>query len=146
MSITDWLVISGLLVICILAGYAAWLWYRIWRNRQQQAKLQQERNTRLAGDLRILAQGLLEGQLPPIEGAIRIKVLLDNYSGPRPSDLDASVFETLYDATAHIPTHQAWKDLPPAQRQQHERQMEELEQQYHDALHRAARSLKSGLQ
>lgn len=146
MSTTDWLVISGLLVICILAGYAAWLWYRIWRSRQQQAKLQQERNTRLAGDLRILAQGLLAGQLPPIEGAIRIKVLLDNYSGARPSDLDASVFETLYDATAHIPTHQAWKDLPLAQRQQHERQMEELEQQYQDELHRAAQSLKSGLQ
>ena len=146
MSTTDWLVISGLLVICILAGYAAWLWYRIWRTRQQQAKLQQERNARLAGDIRILAQGLLEGQLPPIEGAIRIKVLLDNYSGARPSDLDASVFETLYDATAHIPTHQAWKDLPLAQRQQHERQMEELEQQYHDELHRAAQSLKSGLQ
>lgn len=146
MSTTDWLVISGLLVICILAGYAAWLWYRIWRSRQQQAMLQQERNTRLAGDLRILAQGLLAGQLPPIEGAIRIKVLLDNYSGARPSDLDASVFETLYDATAHIPTHQAWKDLPLAQRQQHERQMEELEQQYHDELHRAAQSLKSGLQ
>lgn len=146
MSTTDWLVISGLLVICILAGYAAWLWYRIWRSRQQQAKLQQERNARLAGDIRILAQGLLEGQLPPIEGAIRIKVLLDNYSGARPSDLDASVFETLYEATAHIPTHQAWKDLPLAQRQQHERQMEELEQQYHDELHRAAQSLKSGLQ
>ena len=146
MNTTEWLVIGGLLLIFILAGYAAWLWYRVWRNRQQQAKLQQERNTRLAGDLRILAQGLLEGQLPPIEGAIRIKVLLDNYSGPRPSDLDPSVFETLYDATAHIPTHQAWKDLPLAQRQQHERQMEGLEQQYHDALHRAARSLKSGLQ
>ena len=62
MSTTDWLVISGLLVICMLAGYAAWLWYRIWRSRQQQAKLQQERNARLAGDIRILAQGLLEGQ------------------------------------------------------------------------------------
>lgn len=146
MNTTDWLVISGLLVICILAGYAAWLWYRIWRNRQQQVKLQQERNARLAGDLRILAQGLLEGQLPPIEGAIRIKVLLDNYSGPRPPGLDASVFETVYDATAHIPTHQAWKDLPLAQRQQHERQMEGLEQQYHDELHRAAQSLKAGLQ
>lgn len=146
MNSTEWLVIGGLLIIFLLAGYAVWLWYQVWRTRQRRARQQRERNTRLAADIRILAQGLLEQQLPPIEGAIRIKVLMDNYSGPRRADLNLAVFETIYDATAHIPTHQAWKELPPAQRRQHEQQMERLEQAHQAELQRATQALIAGLQ
>lgn len=145
MNTTDWLIIGGLLVIFMLAGYAAWLWYQVWRNRQRQAQQLQERNARLAGDIRILAQGLLDGQLPLIEGAIRIKVLLDNYSGPRQADVETEVFETIFDATAHIPTHEAWKQLPVAERRLHERQMETLEQQHGERLRQAAQRLRAGL-
>lgn len=146
MSRGELLVIGGLLLIFILAGYAAWLWYRVWRNRQRQQQQRQERNARLAGDIRILAQGLLDDQLPLIEGAIRIKVLLDNYTGPRSADLDTGVFETVYDATAHIPTHQAWKDLPLSQRREHEQLMLALEQQHGEPLRRAAQALRTDLQ
>lgn len=145
MSSNEWLVIGGLLLIFLLAGYAAWLWYRVWRNHQRQDRLLRERNSRLSGDIRILAQGLLEDQLPLIEGAIRIKVLLDNYSGARPANLDADIFEAVYTATAHIPTHQAWKDLPLAQRREHEHYMTTLEQQYGERLRAAAQVLRSGL-
>lgn len=146
MSTREWLVLGGLLLIFVLAGYAAWLWYQIWRRRQQQRMQRQERNQRLAGDIRLLAQALCEGQLPPIEGAIRIKVLLDNYSGPRQADLDVSVFEAIYEATAHIPTHQAWKALPLAGRRRYEQHMQTLEQQHRDQLHQAAQRLRTGLQ
>lgn len=145
MNSNEWLVIGGLLLIFLLAGYAAWLWYRVWRNRQRQEQILRQRNTRLSGDIRILAQGLLDGQLPLIEGAIRIKVLLDNYTGARPANLNADIFETVYQATAHIPTHQAWKDLPLDQRREHERHMESLEQQHREALLRAAEALCMGL-
>lgn len=146
MSANEALVISGLLVIFILAGYAAWLWYRVWRHRQRQHRQQVERNARLAGDIRILAQGLLEDQVPLIEGAIRIKVLLDNYSGPRRADLPVQVFETIYDATAHIPTHQAWKDLPLSQQREYGQIMLALEQRHGEQLRQAAQALRTGLQ
>lgn len=146
MNTTEWLVIGGLLLIFILAGYAAWLWYRVWRNRQRQLQQRHERNTRLAEDIRILARGLVEDQIPLIEAAIRIKVLLDNYSGPRRADLDVQVFADIYDATAHIPTHQAWKDLPLVRRHEHEQLMAELEQQHRGQLQQAARALLGGLQ
>ena len=146
MNTTEWLVIGGLLLIFILAGYAAWLWYRVWRNRQHQLQRRRERNARLSEDIRILARGLMEEQLPLVEAAIRIKVLLDNYSGPRQADLDVQVFELIHGATVHIPTHQAWKDLPLAQRREYEQQMAELEQQHRDRLQRAARALLEGLQ
>lgn len=145
MNMTDWLVIAGLSIIFALAVYAAVLWRRVWHNQQRLARQLQERNERLLGDVRILAQSLLSGQLPMIEGAIRIKVLLDNYSGPRRAELDVRVLETIYDATAHIPTHQHWKELPAAQRRLHQQQMETLETRHRSEVERVARVL-SGLQ
>lgn len=145
MTNSDWLIILGLVIIFALALYAVVLWRRVWHNQQLMTTQENERNSRLEGDIRILAQGLVTGQLPVIEGAIRIKVLLDNYSGPRRADLDTRVFETIYDATAHIPTHQAWKDLPKAQRRLHERQMETLETQHHSEVQQVAGVLSQGL-
>ncbi|WP_193072276.1 DUF2489 domain-containing protein [Pseudomonas sp. FME51] len=145
MTNNDWLIILGLVIIFALALYAVVLWRRVWHNQQLMTTQENERNSRLEGDIRILAQGLVTGQLPVIEGAIRIKVLLDNYSGPRRADLDTRVFETIYDATAHIPTHQAWKDLPKAQRRLHERQMETLETQHHSEVQQVAGVLSQGL-
>lgn len=145
MTNSDWLIILGLVIIFALALYAVVLWRRVWHKQQLMTAQENERNSRLEGDIRILAQGLVTGQLPVIEGAIRIKVLLDNYSGPRRADLDTRVFETIYDATAHIPTHQAWKDLPKAQRRLHERQMETLETQHHSEVQQIAGVLSQGL-
>lgn len=145
MTNSDWLIILGLVIIFALALYAVVLWRRVWHKQQLMTAQENERNSRLEGGIRILAQGLVTGQLPVIEGAIRIKVLLDNYSGPRRADLDTRVFETIYDATAHIPTHQAWKDLPKAQRRLHERQMETLETQHHSEVQQIAGVLSQGL-
>ena len=144
MSSTFWLV-AGLIIIIALAVYALVLWRKVWDARQVKAEQERERNERLAQDIQFLAQSLLNGQLPLIEGAIRIKVLLDNYSGPRRTDLDIGVFETIYDATAHIPTHQQWKDLPRTERQQHEQHMQALEEQHKEDAERAARQLSTGV-
>lgn len=145
MPLTNVLMLCAVLIIVALAVYAAILWRRVWRNRQLLEQHTQERNARLEGDIRILAQGLTSGQLPLIEGAIRIKVLLDNYSGPRRNDLNVQVFGIIYDATAHIPTHQGWKDLSKAERRLHERLMETLEQQHSAEVQRVATQLSTGV-
>lgn len=145
MTNSDWLIILGLVIIFALALYAVVLWRRVWRNQQRLAQQERERNDRLEADIRILAQSLLAGQLPVIEGAIRIKVLLDNYSGERRADLDVQVLNSIYDATAHIPTHQAWQDLPKPERRLHERQMQTLEAQHRSAVQQIAQQLSAGL-
>lgn len=144
MSQTNLLLIGASAVVVALSIYAALLWRKVWRNKQLVAQNYEERNARLEGDIRILAQGLTSGELPLIEGAIRIKVLLDNYSGQRWNGLDVKVFETIYDATAHIPTHQKWKDLPKAERRLHERQMETLEKKHSAEVQRIAAQLGIG--
>ncbi|MEH6386790.1 MAG: DUF2489 domain-containing protein [Pseudomonas profundi] len=145
MSATNWLAIAGLIIITALALYAYVLWRKVWDARQAKAEQERGRNERLAQDIQFLAQSLLNGQLPLVEGSIRIKVLLDNYSGPRRTDLDVGVFEVIYNATAHIPTHQQWKDLPRTERQQHEQQMQALEQEHKEEVERAAGQLSTGV-
>lgn len=145
MPLNNLLMLCAVVVVVALAVYAALLWRRVWRNRQLLELHTQERNARLEGDIRILAQSLAAGQMPLIEGVIRIKVLLDNYSGPRRADLNVQLFETIYDATAHIPTHQGWKDLSKAERSLHERQMETLEQKHSAEVQQIAKQLSTGL-
>lgn len=145
MTTYEWLALAGLLIIVGLAAYAGTLWARVWRRQRKKSSQEAERNERLAGDVQFLARSLLNDQVPVIEGAIRIKVLLDNYSGPRREDLDVQVFESIYDSTAHIPTHQGWKDLPKPERDIHLEQMETLERIHKQEVDRAARQLSQDL-
>lgn len=140
-----WLILLGAAVLLILAGYALFLWRRVWAGENERRQREIERNERLAGDIRFLSQSLLEGQLPLIEGSIRIKVLLDNYSGPRRGGLEVEVFEEIYDSTAHIPTHQGWKDLPRAERNRYREVMKEIERTRRAEVERAAQQLSQGL-
>lgn len=146
MTSLGWLALAGVLVIAGLAIYAGTLWRQVWRQERQKKAAESARNERLAGDVQILAQGMLSGQVPVIEGAIRIKVLLDNYSGPRRADLDIEVFEHIYKSTAHIPTHEAWQDLSAAERDFHRRMMDTLERDQIRAVEQAARQLCDGLE
>ncbi|OWL88948.1 DUF2489 domain-containing protein [Halopseudomonas aestusnigri] len=140
-----WLIAAGILIILALATYAWTLWRKVWQQDEARAKALEARNDRLSGDIRIIAQSLLDGQVPTIEGAIRIKVLLDNYQGERREGLDVTVFDLIYEQTAHIPTHQAWKDLSRAERKLHLRLMDTLERDHRPAVEAAARALSKGV-
>lgn len=135
----------ALAVVAGLACYALLLWRRVWRNERaltaQRAYEQARRKAGLAEDLRILASCLLDEQVPLIEGAIRIKVLLDNYDPALSQDPRCEVFQTLYDATAQIPTHAAWKALDKAERRRHEAHFSALELQHKAAARQSARWL-----
>ena len=145
MNIYDWLAIAGLALIVALATYAWVLWRRVWRQRRQLERMTQERDARLAEDIRFLAQSLVTGQVPLIEGSIRIKVLLDNYGGVRREEIDTEVFTLLYDETADIPTHQQWKDLPKTERSAYRQRMERLELEHGARARQAAEQLGAGL-
>lgn len=132
---------TGGLLIAALAVYALHLWRRVWAQQRSQAQANQDRHERLGGDLQILASSLLDGQLPLIEGAIRIKVLLDNYDSTLSQDSRCQVFHLLFEATAQVPTHADWKALDKTVRRQHEKHFTELELQHKAAARTAARWL-----
>ena len=145
MQMQHWLLLAGLIIIAALTCYALTLWRRVWRIRTERQAQENERNERLAKDIQLIAQSLLNGQVPLIEGSIRIKVLLDNYAGPRREDLDLAIFTEIYDQTAHIPTHSGWKQLSAAERKLHSRLMETLERDHQEKVQQAASQLANGL-
>lgn len=146
MNLFDWLAIAGLVAIVALASYAWVLWRRVWRQRQALERAQQERDERLAQDIQFLAQSLQTGQVPLIEGSIRIKVLLDNYGGTLPDHVDTQVFTVVYDATSDIPTHQAWKQLSKPERNEYRQRMHALEEAHGQRAQQAAQQLGAALQ
>lgn len=135
------LLIAGLLLVAVLAGYAVHLWRKVWRREQQLAELQAQQHAALAADLRVLAGSLLDEQVPLIEGAIRIKVLLDNYDFKLGQDPRCQVFQVLFEATERVPTHGAWKALDKTERRRHEASFSALELQHKAEARRSARWL-----
>lgn len=140
-TLTLSLLLAGLLLIAALAVYAWQLWRRVWAQQRAQDEAREERQDRLGGDLNILASSLLDEQLPLIEGAIRIKVLLDNYDSALSNDSRCQVFHLIFDATADVPTHAAWKALDKTERRRFEKRFNELELQHKAAARMAARWL-----
>ena len=135
------LLIGALAIIAALVAYALWLWRQVWRRQRQQAQLARQQHERLGADLRILASSLLDGQLPMIEGAIRIKVLIDNYDSRLSQSDHSAVFHTLYTATQDVPTHAAWKALSNEEREHYRSRFSALEREHGEALRSAAKWL-----
>ena len=135
------LLLGALAVIAGLATYALWLWRQVWQRQRQQKDLSRQRRERLGGDLRILASSLLDEQLPLIEGAIRIKVLIDNYDSRLSQNTRSKVFHTLYEATRDVPTHAAWKALSNEERAHYRSRFAALEREHGEALRAASKWL-----
>ena len=141
MTLAIGLFVIATLLIAALGGYALYLWRRVWRNERLQAEARTQQQTALAEDLRILASCLLEEQVPLIEGAIRIKVLLDNYDVALGQHPRCQVFQQLFEATEQVPTHAAWKALDKQERRRHEAQFSALKLQHKAEARRSARWL-----
>lgn len=140
-NLTLLVLITSAVLIAALGVYALHLWRRVWAREKAQTEALNTQRERLGGDLQILASSLLEGQLPLIEGAIRIKVLLDNYDSSLSQNPRCEVFHLLFAATAQVPTHAEWKALEKSVRRQHEQHFSELELQHKAAARAAARWL-----
>lgn len=130
--------IAASLLTVVLAAYALRLWRQVWARQAQLRAREQAFLNKLRDDLQVLAQALIDEQVPLIEGAIRIKVLLDNFDPTLAQTSPCQVFDTLYQATADIPTHAGWKALSNSQRREYEARFESLQQQHGSQAQQAA--------
>lgn len=133
--------LAGLVLILGLAIYALSLWRRVWARQRAEKAAAEVRRQQLGEDIGLLASSLLDEQVPLIEGAIRIKVLLDHYDSRLNGDARCLVFHRLFEATADVPTHAAWKALPRSDKRRYETRFQELELQHKAAARTAARWL-----
>lgn len=132
------LLLTALLIVLALSSVAFALWRQVWSRQSALAAAEQERRALLAGHLRLLAGSLLDEQVPLIEGAIRIKVLLDHYDPQLSQSERCQVFQQLYEASAHVPTHADWSALDKAERRHFEALFSALELQHKAAARNCA--------
>lgn len=133
---TTFYIIAGSITI-VLASYAAFLLVKL--NKQKKAMQQSELAQAEKHDARMesiiesitsIAKAMKHEQCPTIEGCIRLKVLIDQLRLEEPLKENFTVFYTVYDKTAHIPTHQGWKDLKTKEKMVHTKLMMEIESEY----------------
>lgn len=142
---TSWLIAA---VVCILAlaVYAALLWRKVWQTQHNYQQQQAEQKRLRRDDLIVLANGFLTEQMPWAEGCIRIKVILDHYDTELTMHPDYQVLQSVFSATEHIPTHDAWRALSSAEKQPFTQLLNELELQHKQASVIAVKQLLGQLQ
>jgi hypothetical protein len=133
--------IVGGLLVATLALYASHLWRQVWAQQRAHRAARADQQQRLGADLRILASSLLNTQLPLIEGAMRIKVLLDNFDQQLSQNPHCQVFHQLHAACADVPSHQHWRALSKAQRTEYRQRFASLHSQYEQQAQIGARWL-----
>ncbi|GEM_PF-504702 len=133
--------LAGTVLVAALGGYAFHMWRLVWKRRALLETHKREASSKLAEDLKILCSSLLDEQMPWVEGCIRLKVILEHYNFELSHDEQYAVFQEVFVATEHIPTHEAWKALDRSEKRKHEETFAALEEQFHARSFAAARQL-----
>ncbi|MBD2858113.1 DUF2489 domain-containing protein [Spongiibacter sp. KMU-158] len=163
---TPW-IIAGSVIILVLAVIAGRLLWQLRQQRKQQVVMaspavqfhdaaqgsagdsaaSKAENSEAQGvaalqGIRILAGAYLEGQVGAPEASLRIAVLQQHRDVSAACREQAAAFIELAEKLAHIPSHQAWKDLSRDQRDAFREEMDSLEAEFRERLQEAARSLR----
>ncbi|MFT0211054.1 DUF2489 domain-containing protein [Pseudomonas sp. F1_0610] len=120
-------IIVGLGIVIGLGIYTLSLWRKVWRQEKALREVTQERQDQLTESLLLIAKAFMEGQVPWIEGCIRLKVLLDNYDHSLSLQPQFQVLHSVYDAVKDTPSHDAWRALDAQSRTNYEQLFNELE-------------------
>lgn len=138
-----WWALAGLVIIFVLAVYAALLLGRLMGQRKVIQRALLKRNENLLGDIRYIASAMLDDRCGLSEGVIRISNLLMALQTPKRIDWAErfpKVFE-LYNSVKELPTHEARNKLPRQQRMRQDLQREAQEESLRQQIIAEAKAL-----
>lgn len=95
--------------------------------------------------IKVLAQCMIDEQVELSEGCIRIKVLLDHIAPEFHDDPYFKIFAQIYDATRHMPTHEARKATDKKTIMKLDLERLKLEAEHKEEILSASRQLLSRL-
>lgn len=139
------LILAGIIAIVGLSLYIARQWQRLHQYRravEHTRALQNERRDSMIESIRILAMTLQQEQVEPSEGCIRIKGLLDHVEPELLNHKPYNVFQTIYEKTEHMPTHEARQQADPKLIQRLDEERFALEAEYAEAIQEAAMAIR----
>lgn len=92
--------------------------------------------------IRLIANAILhDDKITLTEGAMRLKVMIDNFDTNLHQDPVVGVFEEVYAKTQHIPILKDWKALDRKQQRAFEKEMLSVEVEYKQRIEHAAQQL-----
>ena len=91
--------------------------------------------------INIIAQSMIDGQMDIVEGAIRLKHLLDALPLSETTRYKFAIFSHVNEKVQHIPTHSAWQQLSRQERFRFEKLLDETSIRYGKHLIDSAREL-----
>jgi hypothetical protein len=104
-------------------------------------KIQKERYEYIKHSLVVISDAVMNDQMDLIEGAIRIKALVDYFDPELHKDAVYQVFTDVHNQTEHIPIKEAWKALDKKAKRKHEQFMLSLSNKEQGRIKEGARSL-----
>ena len=139
------LIAAGVLLIVGLSVFIFRQWRRLRQHRravERTRAFQAERRDSMIESIRILAMTLEQEQVEPSEGCIRIKGLLDHVEPQLLQHSPYDVFQTMYEKTEHMPTHEARKQVDPKLIRRLDEERYALEAEHAEAIREAAVAIR----
>jgi hypothetical protein len=139
---------AALLLVSVLAGYAAYLWQKL-RVQQTQLKAQteqlqadlQSKNLEARQSIQIIARALLQKDLSDTEAAMRIGFLSQQVIATEAEEQQFEVFRQLAEATAYIPILDDWAMLEKSEKRRLNAERKSIEAKYADFIQAGAQQL-----
>lgn len=135
------LALVAIVIIAVLATIA-WRLQRQVRQQERERELTQQaydqkteaRRAFALQSLEIISTNVLEEDLNLTEATIRCKILLDSLELPQAERQSYEVLDQVFEQVQGFDTHQARKDLTPAERHRQDQQREKIESEFETAL------------
>ncbi len=132
-----WFIAFALILIVILSTVALYLWRKVWRLQAEEAKRRADAEQKrvetqayIIESLQVICHTLLREEMNISEGAIRLKVLLDNLGQPERGTAPYTMINQLHDAVSHFDTHEVRSALPKIERRLQDAKREALEDEH----------------
>lgn len=113
-----YLITAAIVIVVALSAVAAYYLIQLKRVKKAQAKqiqinkeAWQKHRDELAGDLRFIANAMLQGQCEITEGCLRLKVLMDRLDDELQHKPEFKTIQAHFAQTINMPTHEAYKAL-----------------------------------
>lgn len=147
------LIILGLLAIVALLLYIRKLLKGLKDLKEQQQVLEQQAEEKqktlqldVVDSLKVITTVMLDDQLDLSEGCLRIKVLIDNLDISLHEDERFKIFSVMAAELAHMPTHDARKQVEKKILRKLDEQRFKLEAKHREEIRKAAKHLLSWLE
>ncbi len=145
-------VVLAIVVVLILAGYAGWLHYRLWKLKRRPASGVAVFDPGGAGGsahrpalrktLYVLADALVNDKMTHTEGCLRICAMANNLEDNEGFRREFGVLFRVAEATAHFPILDGWQALSRDEQRRMTRERIAIEEKYRDAVIDAAHRVR----